>query len=101
MRRFLVIVVSLLLVAAGCEKATMRTPDGENDAARPTGDVDNEPAHAVGTPQLTTTLQIAAVPRVYDETSDFSTRAHELVIQKKLNGNVSVTVRNGKISVKI
>ena len=38
---------------------------------------------------------------VYDETSDFSTRTHELVIQKKLNGNVSVTVRNGKISVKI
>ena len=70
MRRLLVIVVSLLLVAAGCEKATVRTPDGEDDATRPTGDVDNEPAHAVGTPQLTTTLQIAAAPRVYDETSD-------------------------------
>ena len=38
--------------------------------------------------------------QIYSELSEFSTRAHNLVIQKKANGNISVTVRNGTISVK-
>ncbi|MEN8192545.1 MAG: SprT family zinc-dependent metalloprotease [Bacteroidota bacterium] len=37
---------------------------------------------------------------VYDETTDFTTRKYRLEIQKKGNGEVSVVVRNGKISVK-
>lgn len=37
---------------------------------------------------------------IYTESSEFSTRAHDLVIQQKVSGNISVTVRNGTISVK-
>ena len=70
MGHLLAAVVSLLLVAAGCEKATVRTLDGENGTARSAGNVGNTPAHAAGAPRLTTTSQIAAAPRVYDETSD-------------------------------
>ena len=38
---------------------------------------------------------------VYHEASEFFTRSHKLVIQKKSEGNIGVVVRNGKISVKI
>ena len=37
---------------------------------------------------------------LYDESSDFSTRKHKLILQRKLSGEVSVVVRNDKILVK-
>ncbi len=37
---------------------------------------------------------------VFNELSDFSTRQHKLLIQAKNDGNISVTIRDGKIFVK-
>ena len=70
MRRLPVMVVTLLLVVAGCEKATVRTLDREKEPARPKIEVENDPAHVAGKPPETTNSQIAAAPRLYDETSD-------------------------------